>query len=288
MFIEYEMGDTSLHKGTPILKSKNADMLPFVVTGMGEYYSDKNYYTKRKDSEQFLVIYTISGEGFMIYDGKDNCLSPGSVMVIDCRKYQHYGTRTERWHFLWMHFSGKCAEDYEHLLNAEGGGPVYVGKRMAFQSYYEHIKHHEIHFSQHSEMEIALVFQKIMTELIYLRKMDEFSMKYDGYRRDMDDSIVYMQNHFGENISIEQLAADCHLSKYYYIKIFKAYMGQTPYDYLLNYRLQMAQSMLLSTEKLVESIANECGFSESKNFIACFKKKAGITPLQFRKQNRLA
>jgi len=174
------------------------------------------------------------------------------------------------------------------ILNAEGGRPLYIGNRISLQSYYEQIISYETHFSQHSEMEIALVLQKLLTDLIHLREKDKFAILYDRYQKDVEGNVVYMREHFAENISVEQLAERCHLSKYYYIKMFKAYIGQSPYDYLINIRLQHAQKLLLGTEQTVEEIAIASGFSESKNFIACFKKKVGITPLQFRKQNRLA
>jgi transcriptional regulator GlxA family with amidase domain len=125
-----------------------------------------------------------------------------------------------------------------------------------------------------------------MTDLINLKRTENFSSKYGSSRSKLNASLSYLQSHYKEALSIEQAAEICHLSKCYFIKVFKAYTGQTPYDYLLQLRLHQAQRLLVETSLSVGDIAQETGFNDDKNFIACFKNKIGQTPLQYRKQNR--
>ncbi|MGN1140346.1 MAG: helix-turn-helix domain-containing protein, partial [Oliverpabstia sp.] len=141
-------------------------------------------------------------------------------------------------------------------------------------------------FDLKKELEISVIMQQLLTILINLKKSEEFVIKYGNHRNELENSIAFMQKNFSEKISVEQLAQICHVSKCYYIKIFKAYTGQTPYEYLQNVRLQHSKLSLMENIKSVEEIAQESGFSESKNFIASFKVKVGMTPMQFRKQNR--
>ena len=126
--------------------------------------------------------------------------------------------------------------------------------------------------------------QRLMTDLIRIKKTEIFSYNYGRYQAQIEKSISYLHEKFGESISVEELARECGLSVYYYIKVFRAYTGQTPYDFLIDIRLQKARNLLTETDETVEAVALSVGFSESKNFIACFKKRLGITPLQFRKQ----
>lgn len=286
MFEQFEMGNQAQQRAIGLSKTKQTPVLPFVVSAMGDFTCDSSYYTKRKGREDCLLLYTVEGQGYVEYEDRHTILAPGQVMLIDCRKFHHYGTYGESWKFLWMHFSGKCAFDYVDILNGDGEEAVHVGGRVSIENYYEKIAGHVSSFDLDRELEISIIMQTLLTALIRMKKSEAFTKKYGGYESGLEESISYMREHFREKLAVEHLAEICHLSKYYYIKIFKAYTGQTPYDYLINLRLQQAKVLLLETLKSVEEIALESGFSDCKNFIACFKKKVSMTPLQFRKQNQ--
>lgn len=285
MFLQCEMGNQAHQRGIPLTQTKQTPVLPFAVTTMGDFGCDSTYYTKRKGMEACLLLYTLEGNGYVEYEGKRTILSPGQVMVIDCRKYQHYGTHGESWRFLWIHFAGKCAFDYVDILNEDGQAAFYTGGRVSIESYYEKIAEYVSSFDLQNELKISLILQSLLTDLINLKKAKAFSEKYSGYQTELENSISFMRAHFKKKLSVDRLAEICHLSKYYYIKVFRSYTGQTPYDYLIDLRLQQSKILLLETLKSVEEIALESGFSDGKNFISCFKKKVGMTPLQFRKQN---
>jgi Transcriptional regulator containing an amidase domain and an AraC-type DNA-binding HTH domain len=60
--------------------------------------------------------------------------------------------------------------------------------------------------------------------------------------------------------------------------------GVTPIHYLLEFRLESAKRLLLTTEWTIERIADEVGFRYAPYFSACFKRQVGMSPLLFRKQ----
>lgn len=288
VYTEFDMGDRSRQKYWPVLKTKQAHLLPFIMTGIGDYICDSNYYTRRHGMEECLLLYTLEGEGIIQYDDREFSLLPGYAVVLDCRRFHYYATKGEEWRFLWIHFAGKCAFDYVDLLNADKAEALFLGRRYALQNEHEKLTSYTFHFNLQAELEISVILQRVMTDLIDLKKRDVFSLKYGDYREKLEESISWLQKHYNQEIMVEQLARICHLSKYYYIKVFKAYTGQTPYDYLVGYRLMQSQQMLLQSNRTVAQIASDCGFGECKNFIACFKNRAGMTPLQYRKYIRPA
>jgi len=287
MFQQYGMGDQSKQITYPVLKARQASFLPFTVSGIGDYICDKQYYVRRHGMEACLILYTLEGVGCIQYENKEFELTPGQMIIMDCRKYHYYATKEESWHFLWIHFEGKCAYDYVDILNEGGGVPIFIGGRISFQYSYKKMVSYASRFDRQGELENSAILQTLLTDLIGLKKTEEFSRKYGGYQAEMEASLSYLQEHFDEDLNIDRLAEECHLSKFYYIKVFKAYTRQTPYDYLVNLRLQKSQRLLLETEKSIGDIALETGFGDSKNYIACFKKRVGMTPLQYRKQRRI-
>lgn len=70
-------------------------------------------------------------------------------------------------------------------------------------------------------------------------------------------------------------------------KGFKLIYGDTIFSYHRKFSLQRASSMLLNTDKLINEIACEIGYSSSSNFCAAFKKQYGITPLKYRESSLL-
>ena len=279
MFLEYATGEQSQQHSYHTLNTIQTAILPFAITVIGDFTCDSSYFTRRWEREDCLLLYTLDGVGIIEYEGKEITLSRNQLIVLDCRKYHYYATKGDHWHFLWVHFTGKCAFDYVELLNGTEDLPI----SFNFYNYYKKLVSHVTSFNLQSELEISVIMNNLLTELIGLKKATGFSEKYDKYNSALQNNIAFLQQHFHEEISISQCAKQMHLSKFYYIKVFKSYTGQTPYDYLLGLRLQAAQKLLLETNLAVNTIAEKCGFTNSKNFIPHFKQKVGMTPSCFRK-----
>lgn len=79
-------------------------------------------------------------------------------------------------------------------------------------------------------------------------------------------------------LSIEQVARECHLSEYHFFRLFKAVMGISPHQYLIQKRIENARSLLLNKTHSVSDVAFLCGFADVFSFSKAFKKHAGIPP----------
>lgn len=96
-------------------------------------------------------------------------------------------------------------------------------------------------------------------------------------------AIDYIVENLNEKISIEDVADYCHLSKYYFSRVFKAETGESVYAFIK--RLKMEQSaieMKLGKEKTITDIGVTYGYSSS-NYSSAFKKHHHISPAEFRK-----
>lgn len=95
--------------------------------------------------------------------------------------------------------------------------------------------------------------------------------------------LAYIEEHYTEPITIEEIASHCLYSKSYFMKFFKETMGMGFIAYLNDYRLEIAAKMLLESSENVLEIAEQCGFDNLSYFNRCFKKKYGVTPGKYRK-----
>lgn len=99
------------------------------------------------------------------------------------------------------------------------------------------------------------------------------------------DAIQYIKTHLRENPSLNETADSIHISASYLSKIFISCL-HTPFStFVLNEKITYAQKLLAETRLSMTEIAAEAGFTSNAYFSDCFKRIAGISPLQFRKQN---
>jgi AraC-like DNA-binding protein len=66
----------------------------------------------------------------------------------------------------------------------------------------------------------------------------------------------------------------------------KSLTGQPPADYIRNRKIEKAKMMLLKTNLTIMEIAEKCGFYEAKYFREVFKKNVGVSPKQYRNEER--
>ncbi len=94
----------------------------------------------------------------------------------------------------------------------------------------------------------------------------------------------FLEEHFSEKISLDQIAGNMYLSPFYISKIFKAETGDTPIHYLIDIRLEKARELLVSAPALsVQEVAARVGYDDAYHFSKLFKKKFGIAPSAVRK-----
>ena len=96
--------------------------------------------------------------------------------------------------------------------------------------------------------------------------------------------INYMENNYTNQMSLDYLAEFACINKYYLSREFKKYTGFSPNDYLISLRINAAKNLLLNTSLAATKIAHEVGIHDINNFATLFKKKVGMTPIQFRKE----
>lgn len=98
------------------------------------------------------------------------------------------------------------------------------------------------------------------------------------------EAIAYIQDHLGEEITLEAIATHLNMSHYYFCHLFKQSMGVSPYQYVLQQRINKAKPLLKQRQLAITDVALECGFANQTHFTKYFRKLTGITPRAYREQ----
>jgi AraC-like DNA-binding protein len=90
----------------------------------------------------------------------------------------------------------------------------------------------------------------------------------------------FIEEHFAQNVSLNQLAQHVSFSPYYLLRAFRAEVGMPPYAYLESVRIRHTQRLIKAGLPLAE-VAAQAGFSSQSHMTRQFKKIIGVTPGQY-------
>ncbi|TVR67478.1 MAG: response regulator [Spirochaetaceae bacterium] len=122
-------------------------------------------------------------------------------------------------------------------------------------------------------------------------EVEKFLGVTEGYRHDprnaaIMDAVRFIRANLAEDISLEQLAERAQMSNSYFSRLFKHVVGEKFKDYLINNRLAAAKQRLSETSDKVYAVAESVGFRDHHYFSDVFKRKIGVTPLEYRHRSR--
>lgn len=264
---------------TPIEFTKT---LPFYILEAGHFRAEADYCVRREIHDSFLLLYTIKGKGAVRSESCEFLLPPGFAAVIDCRTPHEYYSISESWEFLWIHFNGSGIEPLFHITYPSRSlHEINMEDTLRFE-------HQMLQILDAAKQNTIASHIQISSELhSILNKMSLASLQHAAadirHKSDWDiqAAVSYIEKNYGNSVSLEDIIRDLPVSKYHFIRRFKAETGATPYSYLTNYRIHMSKKLLRSTGLTVSEIAESCGFPDTSNFIVQFKKHTGQKPLQY-------
>lgn len=284
--LECCIGDTSRQFSWSYTPRSQELTALFSLSAFGDYFCDAQYRIEREGRDDFLLLYTLEGEGVLRYGQTEERLLPEMIALIDCRQYHLYRTAgQEGWHFLWMHFSAAYAADKVTFINGTG---LFVPRlpKSYFVPCFHTLQTLVDSVSVSAQAEIELLLHTLLVKLLSLRTADN-NRRFLHLQPQIEEVVRFLQQHYADTVTLEQLADMARMSKYYFIKAFKELTGTTPYQFLLVLRVDAVKRLLRQTELSVNEIAEQTGFCDGKNCILHFKKLTGVTPLQFRLHNPL-
>lgn len=126
-----------------------------------------------------------------------------------------------------------------------------------------------------------------------VEKMEEIAKSESGDAeqgagsRAVEQAVSIIRQEYADNqINLDYLADRVYLSPSYLSSVFKAETGESLVKFLTRYRLERAQELLLHTNNKVADVGKQVGFSSSSYFVTVYRNFFGVSPSQYREQNK--
>ena len=98
--------------------------------------------------------------------------------------------------------------------------------------------------------------------------------------------VAHVEANLSRRIPVQELAQLLGLSASHFCRAFKATLGESPRDYVLRRRIEVAQGLMLTTSEPLSSIAVRCGMCDQQHFTRSFHRIVGETPYTWRRTRR--
>ena len=139
----------------------------------------------------------------------------------------------------------------------------------------------EMHSEGYPLMLKSCLFQFLFS--LFAHKSVEKPAPVSPHEQILKRIIMYVREHFAENIPIEKIAAEVEYSPSHFMRFFKIETGHSFIEYLNDYRISYAGYLLKESNDAIGGIASRCGFDNFSYFIRLFRRKYGVTPKEYRK-----
>ncbi|MFR8975801.1 MAG: AraC family transcriptional regulator [Eubacteriales bacterium] len=231
--------------------------------------------------EDFYLMYLCRGE-LNITVGRDStCVLKSGQLIIFSPKTPCIYTNTPGTHvdYFWLHFTGSEAESLlkNTRLPQNCVIDISVDERIlsAFQQLFNEYVYRDFLFHT------AIVSKLITVCTMFGRAAASLSKENKGTIT-LSKSLRYINEHYSESITSQDLADLEHLSCGHFRTLFKARTGMTPSYYITTLRLRNACAHLKQTDLSIKEISQSVGFSDQMYFSRVFTKHFGIPPTAFR------
>lgn len=245
---------------------------------LGNYSYLPGYSLHRSSYDSFLIMTIKKGSCLLHTASGNRMLDAGQSVLINCYKPHGYSSNCG-WDADWLHFDGTGAPEYYNYLSSlsSDDAPVINAIPMGMDRLLRSFDTGNII----NEAAMSMIINGILS-----------SFMTDGSRTNIAEvsepdntiSVVtsYINSNFSKDLSVKHLADMAHLSKYYFIRLFKSHTGYTPHEYLIKTRISHAQYLLKNTALTIKEICFASGFTGESRFCTCFRDSVGMTPSEYR------
>ncbi len=254
------------------------DGKPIHIENVGHTMPNKDYCIRRTNSDYFIFEYVISGKGYLEINGNTYELNAGDVYCIE-PGYDHvyYSDPDDPFEKIWINIFSDFFVEVFHRLGISGKT---VFKNTHCLPLFEEIQ--QLSKTTNYSADICYPVTSILFQIACIIANNlmntPLSETAKTIKQMLDDALF-------SNITIEEIAKKTHFSTVQIMREFSKYFnGETPYNYLLNLKIEMAKKFLINTNMPVGEISDMLAFNDPHYFSRIFKKKAGSSPVCYRKQ----
>ena len=265
-------------------KDKSA---PLIVGSCGTYrlQTRNRLPTKRPRGRlDYQLLYVASGKTHFMINGEDREVTAGHMVLYLPRQmqdYVYYGK--DKPEVYWVHFTGSDVKNILRHYDIPMDDNVFYCGVVSTYAYLFKEMIHELQTCRVGFQELLTMYLRQIFLLIQRSRLEQKPTVSTYMQEEMENARRYFNEHYNENINIEEFAASRSMSVSWFLRNFKQVVGMSPMHYILTNRINNAVSLLETTDYNVTEISTIVGYENPMYFSRLFKKQKGVSPTDYRK-----
>ncbi|MBP1962700.1 AraC family transcriptional regulator [Paenibacillus aceris] len=258
--------------------------LPLILETVG-YENQQQYYKREEGYPCFHWLQTIEGAGEIILDNGSVKLGENQGMLLAAGVPHEYKVLSPQWSTWYVTFDGALAASIVYALEIPMSTQVSWGFDTPLANIHEYFYEKYRYSYDFTGMNGSLEVYQFLTLLKKhgnVNKSASFSQSHD---RLLPLLFQLEQNFASANVGLTWMSEELGVSPQHVNTLFRKAFGLSPYQYLLQLRLQKSKELLITQHaQTIKQIAESTGFLDASHFISTFRKSVGLTPEVFRNQ----
>lgn len=237
---------------------------------------------------EFIIHFVLDGTGFYSAGGQTWSLTPGQMFLIYPDEPVTYGAdETYPWTYAWIGFKGIRANSLVKQCGFSRNQPVLPSPdQKIVLKYIDHMLNHK-QLSKSNDLKRQAYLLLLLSELAaHHEKLSAQSRKTSQYAYStgvyVELAIEYIKDMYQKGIGISDIADNIGISRAYLNSAFQKELGMSAQNFLINYKMHKAASLLVSTSLSIKEVANAAGYEDQLVFSKAFKKKFGMSPKNYK------
>ena len=260
-----------------------ASDLQLMYCGKERCHPGHKYGPNKRDVYLIHIVY--SGSGTLCVNGELYQLSAGNAFLLYPHTLAWYeADLKDPWSYFWLACRGIDADSFLSDAGFSPAKPVRIVHNVQDLLQYINKILDKKEFSLEHQLSRVAYLHLFFANLIRDKESDEVKgLRQTKKLRGLSNFVrEYIDEHYGEDLSIQFLAEKMGVHRAHLFNSFKMDTGYSPKEYLLYVRMQNAKSMLRRTKRSVAEVAFQVGYHDPLSFSKIFRKKIGMSPLQYR------
>ncbi|SDZ63215.1 AraC-type DNA-binding protein [Evansella caseinilytica] len=235
--------------------------------------------------EYYLIHYILSGKGIFKTEEATYKLKKGQGFFICPGHVTYYEADVDDpWEYYWVGFYGHQAEAFVKEINLSVKAPIFTYENdNRLQQLFQQLISIETTDTP-GEMRIHGLLYLILSELVCSdgrKQTPEKRVNKEVYVNKVTD---FIEMNYAHQITVTQIADYVGLDRSYLGSLFKSSTNTSIQEYLINYRISKACSLLYNSDLSIGNISRSVGYEDPLLFSKIFKKYKGVSPKKFRNQ----
>ena len=252
---------------------------------IGSLTAQRPHVSRRENLASCLFFLVENGQGELRYEDRIWQLKSGDCVFIDCRHPYSHSTAEPLWSLRWAHFFGPNLNSIYDKYAERGGLPCFrPADSTRYRTLLEELYQIAASSDHIKDMKIYEKLASLLTLLMEESWNPGAHPEKKNRRRNVQAVKDYLDQHYSEKISLDNLAEQFYINKFYLTRIFREQFGLSVSAYLQQVRITHAKQLLRFTDQSIEKTGQECGMNDANYFSRIFRKTEGVSPGEYRKQ----